>query len=67
MIGDALGDAYEHAADQISFVANTVIDTVDRDCEQARKIIDMLSCLRTDVVWLLLHDDLLLKTIEGKA
>ncbi|CAE7450874.1 carA2 [Symbiodinium pilosum] len=29
MIGDALGDAYEHAADQISFVANTVIDTVE--------------------------------------
>ena len=30
MIGDALGDAYEHASDQISFVANTVIDTVER-------------------------------------
>ncbi|CAE7210315.1 carA2 [Symbiodinium sp. CCMP2456] len=29
MIGDALGDAYEHASDQISFVANTVIDTVE--------------------------------------
>ena len=29
MIGDALGDAYEHAAEQISFVANTVIDTVE--------------------------------------
>ena len=36
LVGDALGDAYEHATDKISFVANTVIDTVE-------KAIDILS------------------------
>ncbi|CAE7614462.1 unnamed protein product [Symbiodinium sp. CCMP2592] len=29
LVGDALGDAYEAAEDQVSFVANTVIDTVE--------------------------------------
>lgn len=29
LIGDALGDAYEAAEDQVSFVANTVIDSVE--------------------------------------
>ncbi|CAE7471577.1 unnamed protein product, partial [Symbiodinium pilosum] len=29
LVGDALGDAYESAADQVSFVANTVIDSVE--------------------------------------
>jgi len=29
LVGDALGDAYEHAADQVTFVANTVIDSVE--------------------------------------
>ncbi|CAE7590253.1 unnamed protein product [Symbiodinium natans] len=29
LVGDALGDAYEAAEDQVSFVANTVIDSVE--------------------------------------
>ncbi|CAJ1441752.1 unnamed protein product [Effrenium voratum] len=29
MVGDALGDAYSAAADQVEFVANTVIDSVE--------------------------------------
>ena len=29
LVGDALGDAYDSAADQVSFVANTVIDSVE--------------------------------------
>ncbi|CAE7259948.1 unnamed protein product [Symbiodinium sp. CCMP2456] len=30
LVGEALGDAYEASTDQISFVANTVIDTVEK-------------------------------------
>ncbi|CAE6929380.1 unnamed protein product, partial [Symbiodinium sp. KB8] len=30
LVGDALGDAYEGATDQIAFVANTAIDTVGK-------------------------------------
>ncbi|CAE7687129.1 unnamed protein product [Symbiodinium sp. CCMP2456] len=29
LVGNALGDAYEHASDQVTFVANTVIDSVE--------------------------------------
>ncbi|OLQ01651.1 hypothetical protein AK812_SmicGene15575 [Symbiodinium microadriaticum] len=29
LVGDALGEAYEHASDQVTFVANTVIDSVE--------------------------------------
>ncbi|CAJ1415977.1 unnamed protein product [Effrenium voratum] len=33
LVGDALGDAYEHAADKVDFVANTAINTVEMAVE----------------------------------
>ncbi|CAE7206521.1 unnamed protein product [Symbiodinium necroappetens] len=51
LVGDALGDAYDSASDQVAFVANTVIDTVERAVDILVRGFDDWSAGCPDTTW----------------